>query len=319
MKTMSKGHSAQSRADQCFPLDTQYKCRKRHAILPRLHAAKGIISLFVAFSALTGYVVKAGALDSIALHVFLAILLLAAGSATLNNLQDRKIDRLFSRTSQRPLACGALSVAQGKLQAICLLIVGSLLLFLAPHGALILLLGLTAVASYNLLYTPFKLRSLWSVIPGVLCGMIPPLIGWVAAGGHFGSPQIWLIMVLLGLWQPPHAWMILLTNADEFRASGSRNILTFFSNFQVGRIVFAWVCSFMATLILLPLFGILHHSIFSITLVLAGLLMTGCYAWGLFIIRTSKSYQHLFILLNSVLALAMLFCILENTIGTTFV
>lgn len=287
-----------------------------HSLFLRLHAAKSIISLFVAMSALTGYAVKAGRLDIIALNIFLGILLLAAGSATLNNLQDRKLDRRFTRTSGRPLACGALTVVQGKRQSVFLMAAGSLLLYLSPNGLLLVLLGLTAVACYNLLYTPFKIQTLWAVIPGVICGMIPPLVGWTAAGGDLGSQQIWLIMILLGLWQPPHAWMILLANADEVRASYSKNLLHLFSTAQVGRIVFAWVCSFMTLLILLPVFGILHHSFFSISLVLVGMLTIGCYGWGLFISRTKRNYRHLFILLNSVLAIAMAYCILENSIVT---
>jgi len=111
--------------------------------------------------------------------------------------------------------------------------------------------------------------------------------------------------------------MILLANVDEVRASYSKNLLHIFSTAQVGRIVFAWVCSFMAILILLPLFGILHHSFFSISLVLAGVLTIVCYAWGLFISRTTRNYRYLFILLNIVLALAMVYCILDNSIATT--
>jgi len=318
MKTTNSTSLLRPGTNQCVALGEKYVLKGWHGLNLKFHAAKGVISLFVAFSALAGYVVEAGRLDIAALQVFIGILLLAAGSATLNNLQDRQLDRTFTRTSGRPLACGALSVSQGKIQSIILLVVGSLLLYLAPRGTWLLLLGLTAVVCYNLLYTPFKMQTLWAVFPGVICGMIPPLVGWVAAGGHLWSSRIWLIMVLLGLWQPPHAWMILLSHAEEFRTSGSRNILLFFSNFQVGRIVFAWVCSFTVTLILLPLFGILRHPVFSITLVLAGVLMIGCYAWGLFILRNSKSYRHLFILLNSVLALAMLYCILENAVATTF-
>jgi len=317
MKTTNSTPFAPPGTDQSFVPESQNLQKLCHSLFLRLHAAKSIISLFVALSALTGYVVKAGRLDIVALNVFSGILLLAAGSATLNNLQDRKLDRRFTRTSGRPLACGTLTVAQGKRQSVYLMAAGCLLLYLSPNGLFLVLLGLFAVACYNLLYTPFKMRTLWAVIPGVICGMIPPLVGWTAAGGHLGSQRIWLIMILLGLWQPPHAWMILLANADEVRASYSKNLLHLFSTAQVCRIVFAWVCSFMALLVLLPLFGILHHSFFSISLVLAGVLTIGCYGWGLFISRTRRNYRHLFILLNSVLALAMVYCILANSIATT--
>jgi len=317
MKTMNNSSIVHLGVQKCAVYGSRFSGWKLQGLLLRLHAAKGLISLFVAFSTLTGYVLKAGRLDVAAAHIFFAILLLAAGSATLNNLQDRKLDRRFTRTSGRPLACGSLSASQGKRQTLFLLAMGSLLLYLSPHGSLLLFLGLTAVACYNLLYTPYKFRTLWAIAPGVICGMIPPLMGWVAAGGQLWSPRIWLIMILLGLWQPPHAWLIMLSNTDELRADGSRNILSIFSTFQVNRILFVWVCSFIAVLVLLPLFGILRFSIFSTSLVLAGGLVAGCYAWGLFVSRTRKTYKHLFTLLNSILALTMLYCILDNLLPTT--
>ena len=317
MRMMNKGLIATHRVGKCFSPVLRSFIEVRHCNLLRLRAAKGMISIFVAFSALTGYVVKSGGLDTASLLVFAGIMLLAAGSATLNNIQDRILDRRFSRTSDRPFASGALSVAQGKRQSVILLIMGSLLLYLAPHGLLLLLLGYAAVVCYNLLYTPFKLQTLWAVVPGIISGMIPPLIGWIAAGGHLWSPKICLIMALVGLWQLPHAWLIVLANADEIRVSGTKNILYFFSTAQVDRIVFAWVGCFVTTLVLLPVFGILRHPIFSFSLVIAGAIMIACYALGLFIVHSAKSYRHLFTLLNTILGLTMLCCILFNTIATT--
>lgn len=311
---MTKGLFAAHRAGKSFSFAPHGLIELWRCNLLRLRAAKGMISIFVAFSALTGYVVKSGDLDTASLLVFVGIMLLAAGSATLNNIQDRSLDRRFSRTSDRPFASGALSVSQGKRQSVFLLATGSLLLYLAPHGPLLLLLGLVAVVCYNLLYTPFKLQTLWAVIPGIICGMIPPLIGWIAAGGHLWSPKICLVMVLVGLWQLPHAWLIILVHADEIRASGTRNILYFFSTAQVERIVFAWVGGFIAMLVLLPFFGILRYPPFSFTLIITGVIMIACYAWGLFIVRSAKNYRHLFTLLNSVLGLTMLCCILDNAL-----
>ena len=312
MKTMSSNPLVHPGENQCLPPNALKLLRLRNAALLRLRSAKITISLFVAFSALTGYAVQAHRLDITALFAFAGMMLLAAGSATINNIQDRKIDRQFSRTAHRPLACGALSVSQGKRQSIALLSAGCLLLYLATDSPWPLLLGITGVVCYNLLYTPLKFRTLWAIVPGVICGMIPPLVGWIAAGGQLGSPRIWLIMILLGLWQPPHAWLIMLANADELPTADSRNILSFFSTFQVSRILFIWVCSFMAVLSLLPAFGILAYSFYSTTLVLAGGLAAGWYAWGLFKVRTRKTYRYLFTLLNSVLALTMLYCLLEN-------
>ena len=99
MKTTNSAPFAPPGTDQSFAPESQNFQKMAHSLFLRLHAAKSIISLFVALSALTGYVVAAGRLDSVALTVFSGILLLAAGSATLNNLQDRYLDRRFTRTS----------------------------------------------------------------------------------------------------------------------------------------------------------------------------------------------------------------------------
>ena len=146
--------------------------------------------------------------------------------------------------------------------------------------------------------------------------MIPPLIGWTAAGGYLLSPRLWLLMSLLGLWQPPHAWLILLANADEVRDSGARTILSSFTDLQLTRILFVWVSCFTAMLVLLPFYGILQHPVLAVTLSLSGALTGLFYAWGLFAGRTPKNYQKLFTLLNSVLVLALLYCIFDNAFMT---
>ena len=71
-------------------------------------------------------------------------------------------------------------------------------------------MNVIALICYNLLYTPLKKQTLLAIIPGTISGMLPPLIGWTAAGAIVTDQTIIIIMIVLGLWQIPHFFLILL-------------------------------------------------------------------------------------------------------------
>jgi protoheme IX farnesyltransferase len=68
-------------------------------------------------------------------------------------------------------------------------------------------------------YTPLKYRTIWAIIPGALCGAIPPYIGWLAAGGEPVSALIGAAAMLLALWQIPHFLLIMLKHKADYRSS----------------------------------------------------------------------------------------------------
>ncbi len=117
------------------------------------------------------------------------VFLLACGSCGLNQYQERGIDRLMGRTKDRPLPSGRLTPNAALRASSAMIFAGLLVLFHAGSGALAL--GLFAVFWYNVVYTPLKRKTAFSVIPGALIGAVPPPSGMgVRRGRYRRSPHM---------------------------------------------------------------------------------------------------------------------------------
>jgi heme o synthase len=187
-----------------------------------------------------------------------AVLLLAAGSSALNQVQEVSTDALMERTRNRPLPAGRLSRTAGSVIALTLLLIG-LSLLSTTGGTLAALLGLLTVLLYNGAYTPMKKRTAFAILPGALCGALPPIIGWAAAGGDLSDPRIVLLAALFFLWQIPHFWHLALRWQDDYRRAGLPVLCDLFSSGQSRRILGAWIFSLLAGGLPFLLFGLLHH------------------------------------------------------------
>jgi len=142
-------------------------------------------------------------------NTLLGTLLVASGTATLNQYFERKFDAQMRRTSRRPLAAGRLEPQRVLAFGIGLSLAGSIYLAVATT-MLASLLALLALLSYLFLYTPLKRRTPLCVLVGAFPGAMPPLIGWAAASGRLHM-EAWLLYATIFLWQFPHfmaiAWM----------------------------------------------------------------------------------------------------------------
>ena len=142
-------------------------------------------------------------------HTLLGTFLVAGGAAALNQVWERRTDRLMRRTQNRPMADLRLTVAQGMLFGIALTVIGAaeLAFFINPLSAIVALL---TTASYIFFYTPLKLRTSLSTIAGALPGALPAVIGWAAATNTL-SIEGWVLFGIVFMWQMPHflaiAWM----------------------------------------------------------------------------------------------------------------
>jgi protoheme IX farnesyltransferase len=176
-----------------------------------LELTKFHLSLYIALSAVAGHVLAAGrfSLDSLILGGF--TLLLSCGSAVLNNIQDRIWDKGTIRTRTRVLVTRGTMVPRAAVLAAVLVLSGLCGLFLFYGAPMPFLLGAAALGLYNGLYTPLKKYTLWAMVPGTLCGMIPPAMGWTAVPAGVSASDIsglWIVMAALGLWQLPHYLLI---------------------------------------------------------------------------------------------------------------
>jgi protoheme IX farnesyltransferase len=136
-------------------------------------------------------------------------LLVASGTATLNQYIEREFDAQMRRTARRPVAAGRLEPRAVLAFGVGLSAAGSIYLAITA-GVLASLLALLTLFSYLFLYTPLKRRTPLCVLVGAFPGATPPLIGWAAASGRLNI-EAWLLYAIIFLWQFPHfmaiAWM----------------------------------------------------------------------------------------------------------------
>ncbi|VEN73549.1 putative Protoheme IX farnesyltransferase [Candidatus Desulfarcum epimagneticum] len=180
------------------------RARGRGFVKSALDMAKPPLSLSVSASCVFGFVLfdPSPPLWPLVLSA-LGVFLLACGAATLNNVQDRREDARFERTRKRALPAGDVSAVRALAQAVLLMTAGLAALWGLSGG--LALGGAGAAACYNGIYTPLKKKTRLAVFPGTVCGMLPPLMGWMAAGGDPFSPEIGAVMAILGIWQVPHS------------------------------------------------------------------------------------------------------------------
>jgi heme o synthase len=142
-------------------------------------------------------------------NTLLGTLLVASGTATLNQYIERSFDAQMRRTARRPAAAGRLEPQAVLAFGIVLAVAGTIYLAVTV-GGLASLLALLTLLSYLFLYTPLKRETPLCVLIGAFPGAMPPLIGWAAASGGLSS-EAWPLYAILFLWQFPHfmaiAWM----------------------------------------------------------------------------------------------------------------
>jgi protoheme IX farnesyltransferase len=143
------------------------------------------------------------------------VVLSAGGSAIINNVLDREIDRLMTRTANRPTAKGEIYPHEGITVASILIILGLVLVFLFG-GVVPFLLTFLAVISYDFLYTlVLKRRNPFGVILGGLPGALPTLIGYHSTAGRFDLLPL-ILFYFMFFWQPPHFWALAIKYKEDY-------------------------------------------------------------------------------------------------------
>lgn len=209
------------------------------------------LALMVACTALAGAMAWHAPLPGLTFWALgWGVFLLAAASSVLNQVQERTADALMRRTCRRPLACGALSPRAGTMIGL-VLGSGGLALLTIGTGPGPAVLGLAALAWYLAVYTPLKRCSSLAVLAGTPCGAIPPLMGWLAAGGPFPAPQPLALVLFMFLWQVPHYWLLALPDRDELRTAGFR-VLPALSDRQLLAVSHRWILELALATLLLP-------------------------------------------------------------------
>jgi protoheme IX farnesyltransferase len=226
------------------------------------------IALMASLSAAMGFLLAADGADVKNAIGLCGVLLLSCGASVLNQIQERDLDARMERTKSRPIPAGLISLPRAW-GAVFLLVVSGLTLLVIPSFTAAGL-GVLALLWYNGMYTSLKKSTPFAVIPGAVVGAVPPMIGWVLAGGSLLDREIGSIAFFFFIWQVPHFWLFLLENGGDYEKAGLPSLTSTFSARQLRRITFVWVVSTAVACLTLPMFGAAGSPLVRIALFSAG-------------------------------------------------
>jgi protoheme IX farnesyltransferase len=178
------------------------------------------LSLLVAFSCAFGYgLATRGNMDwQVLIMLTMGGFLLSGASVSINQILEKDLDGLMSRTQNRPLPTARLSVSEATFfTLICL--VASLIILWIYTNPLTVVLSIISMLLYSFVYTPLKQVGPVAVFVGAIPGALPPLLGWTAATGSISYEAI-IIFGIQFIWQFPHFWAIAWVADDDYKKAG---------------------------------------------------------------------------------------------------
>jgi protoheme IX farnesyltransferase len=154
----------------------------------------------------------------LALHTLFGTLLVAGGTATLNQALECSFDRHMRRTARRPVAAGRIQRSHAFVFGVSLPVAGAVYLAFEVNG-LTCLLAVVTLATYLFLYTPLKRLTPLCTLVGAFPGAMPPLIGWAAVRGKLDA-ESWVLYAIVFLWQFPHFMAIAWMYREDYARAG---------------------------------------------------------------------------------------------------
>ena len=269
------------------------------------------LSISIGFSAFFGSSLAVNTFTRDNIYIGLAIFILACGCSCLNNIQDRHLDTYFLRTKARALPQKRISLKFASiLSSICIIIPITLLFLYSPH----LEAGVSAIISvffYNALYTPLKKNFVMAILPGIICGMLPVLIGYAAIGGTGLPAHLIIACIILMAWQIPHTWLIILHYFPDYEKNKLPSFLDLFGPQTIKRLICIWV--FALSVMMIFFAASLGITDASWLIVINAFVMALSFALSLLSEKNKKiHYRSLFIHLNISLFIMMTISMLDK-------
>jgi len=229
----------------------------RNKIKDYLELGKIKIMIPVSLTGFTGFFIHNPSVSSKMLFVSLGILFLGISASALNQIQEVDLDSKMERTHNRPLPSQRIKLQQALIFFLCNLITGTVLIYTAGNLTAALI-GLITIGWYNGIYTYAKRITAFAVFPGAVTGALPPLIGWVAAGGGVWDKPIIFLEFLFFTGQIPHFWLLILKYGEEYEKAGMPSLTNIMSRGQISRLTFTWVVTSAIAALFLCYFEIIH-------------------------------------------------------------
>jgi protoheme IX farnesyltransferase len=174
----------------------------------------------VVFTAIIGLLLAPGGINPVVgVIAILCIAIGAGGSGALNMWYDADIDRVMSRTANRPIPAGRVSREEALTLGLVCSGFSVMILGLATNWVAAALLAFT-IFFYAVIYTMWLKRSTpQNIVIGGAAGAFPPMIGWAAVTGDISLPSVVLFLIIF-LWTPPHFWALALYKQGDYGAAG---------------------------------------------------------------------------------------------------
>lgn len=182
-------------------------------------------------------------------NTLIGTLLVASGTATLNQWMERAWDGQMRRTANRPMPSGRMNSLHALIFGVLLSLGGGLYLF-ATVNTLSAILAVSTLLSYLLVYTPLKRVTPLCTLLGAIPGAMPTLIGWAGGSGRI-DPQAWYLFAILFLWQFPHFLAIALMYKNDYARAGYHMLPGFDADSRFTRveIIFFTVALILTTML----------------------------------------------------------------------
>lgn len=177
------------------------------------------LSFLVSFSSGFGYLLGSTYFNwGILALLMLGGFLVSGASVIINQIIERPLDALMSRTANRPLPTSRVSNEEAVLLSIITGLLGFALLWISTNPITVLL-SFVSLILYAFVYTPLKRVGPIAVFVGAIPGALPPFIGWVAATGTMGY-EAGILFGIQFVWQFPHFWAIAWVSDEDYKKAG---------------------------------------------------------------------------------------------------
>jgi len=186
------------------------------------------------------------------LNTFIGGALAAGGANALNNVVDRDIDALMTRTAHRPLVTGKVPVRGAVALGISLSLL-SVIWLQSSVNTLSAILAASAIVFYVCIYTLLlKRRTSSNIVWGGAAGCFPVLIGWAAVTNSIDLAPIVLFLIVFW-WTPPHYWPLSMQYKNDYATAGIPMLPVVSENIKVANQIIIYSFIMAITTWILPL------------------------------------------------------------------
>ena len=196
--------------------------------------------------------------------------LASMGSSALNHYFDRDIDKIMSRTVNRPIPSGRLNpkyvLIYGNILCASSVIISFLTLNLMATAMIAL-----GIFFYVFVYTLWLKRSnVSNIVVGGFAGSAASMAGWATTTGSMDVLGF-LIGCLVFLWTPPHFWSFAIKSREEYESIKVPMLPVLIGNEKTAGYIFANTAILLPYSLSLYLFGL--GVLYFITAAISGSLM----------------------------------------------